>query len=191
MIPVEVLELREPLHTLRDEVPVGHRMPDGHDLLPGSLQRRGHGTCRLRLPDAGSDRGDRHRRDRGLEHRGVRSQQLEVRARGEHLARPMHHVLVRDVGVSEDHIVHVEVDDQARELVFLMDRDAVRIALPGEDRRIRAVVDVGDLRRGERDDLGLGIVSVDDVEVVEVAAGGSHDQDTTQHGVRSFQERVV
>ena len=41
-----------------------------------------------------------------------------------------------------------------------------------------------------------GVVSVDDVEVVEVAACGSHDQDTTRHGQSpfrrgSFQERVV
>ncbi len=191
VIPVEILELREPLHALRDEVPVRHRMPDGHDLLPGLLERRGHGPGRLGLPDAGADRGDGHRRDRGLEHRGVRPEQLEVRARGEHLARPVHHVLVRDVGVREDHVVHVQVDDQPPELVLLVDRDAAGVAVPREDGGVRSVIDVGDLGRGERDDVGLGVVPVDDVEVVEVAAGGSHDQDTTQHGVRSFQERVV
>ncbi len=95
----------------------------------------------------------------------------------------MHHVLVRDIGICEDHIVHAQVDDQSRELVFFVDRDAVRVAAPGELGWIRSVVDVGDLCRGERDDFYSGIVAIHDVEVVEVAAGGPHDQDTTQHGV--------
>jgi hypothetical protein len=70
-----------------------------------------------------------------------------------------------------------------------VDRDAVRIAVAGERCRIRAVVDERDLRRGERDDLGIGVVPIDGVEVMEVTPRGTHDQHTTRHA-RSFLDRV-
>ena len=65
----------------------------------------------------------------------------------------MHHVLVRDVGVREDDLVHFVLRDQGLELVLRLDRDAVRVALPGELGGVDAPSDVGDLGRGEGDDL--------------------------------------
>ena len=58
------------------------------------------------------------------------------------------------------------------------DRDARRIEGTGELGRVAAVGDARDLRRGEGDDLDVGIVSVDDVEVMEVAPRGAHDDDS-------------
>src|ERR671923_170976 len=49
-MPVEVLELREPLHALERQVAVGHRMTHRHDLPTGLLQRPGHRPGGLRLP---------------------------------------------------------------------------------------------------------------------------------------------
>ena len=64
------------------------------------------------------------------------------------------------------------------------DRDAVRIERPGERGRVAAVVDARDLRGGERDDTRLRVLAEDDVEVVEVAAAGSHHDDVP-HGTAS------
>ena len=48
--------------------------------------------------------------------------------------------------------------------------------LAGELRRIDAAVDVRDLRCRECDNVVLGATPIDDVEVVEVAAGRAGDQ---------------
>jgi hypothetical protein len=89
----------------------------------------------------------------------------------------VHHVFVREVGVGEDDLVDAVHVDEPRELGLRPDRDAVGVPGAGERRRIPTVVDPRDLRRGERDDLGLRIVPEDDVEVVEVASAGAHDDD--------------
>jgi hypothetical protein len=80
----------------------------------------------------------------------------------------MHDRLVADVAVREHDLVDPLVGDEPLELRLGMDRDAGRVARPGQLRRVAAVGDAGDLGGGERDDLGRGIVAVDDVEVVEV-----------------------
>jgi hypothetical protein len=68
--------------------------------------------------------------------------------------------------------------DHGLELLLGDDRDAVGIKLPGERGRIDAAVDVRNLCRREGDDLVLRAVPIDDVEVVEVAAGCAGDDDT-------------
>ena len=52
----------------------------------------------------------------------------------------------------------------------------VGIEVAGQLGGIDAAVDVRDLRRRERDDLVLLAAAVDEVEVVEVAAGGARNQ---------------
>ena len=93
----------------------------------------------------------------------------------------MHHVLVRHVGVGEDNIVDVVLADQVGELGLGPDRDPFGIELARQEWGIDAPCDVGDLRRRERDDVVLVAVSIDDVEVVEVAAGRARDQDLRPH----------
>ena len=87
-----------------------------------------------------------------------------------------HHVLVVDVGVGEDDLIHLEVSDQVREIAFGIDRDSFRIELPRQFGGIAAAVDVRDLRGGERDDLVAGVAPEEGVEVVEIAPCGAHDQ---------------
>src|ERR1035437_5955218 len=67
--------------------------------------------------------------------------------------------------------------DELGELGLVVDRDAVRVELPGQGRRVLAVVDVGDLGGREGYDLVVLVVAKVSVEVVKVAACGSHDQD--------------
>ena len=88
----------------------------------------------------------------------------------------MHHVLVGHVRVREDDLVDPVRADKSLELAFGPDGDAVGVQVACERRRIDAAVDVGDLGRGEGDHFVLLAAAVDEVEVVEVAAGRSHDQ---------------
>ena len=99
----------------------------------------------------------------------------------------MHDVGVRDVAVGEHDRVDALAAADRFELGLVLDRDAVRIARAGQAGGIAAAGDARDLRRREGDDLAGGIVAIDDVEVVEVAAGRAQDDDASQvcvmHGV--------
>jgi hypothetical protein len=108
----------------------------------------------------------------------VRREELEGGARGKRERADVHHVLVGHIRVGEDDLVDVVLADQVAELVLGVDRDSVGVELAGEERGIDAPRDVRDLRRSERDDLVVLVPAVDDVEVVEVAAGGACDQDS-------------
>ena len=77
--------------------------------------------------------------------------------------------------------------DDLLELGLGPDRDADRIPVPGELVRIDAAVDVRDLGGREGDDLVLRGVAEEDVEVVEVAAGGADDHHTLRiHRRRAY-----
>jgi len=79
--------------------------------------------------------------------------------------------------------------ERGNELALVVDLDPVRIARARERRWIRPVVDERDLGGGERDDLEALVVAIDGVEVMEVAACGSHDEHSTRHR-GSFRVRV-
>ena len=113
VVPIEVLELREPLDPLRREVAVGHRMAHRDHLLAGPLQGGGDRAGRLRLPDAGADGGHGHGGDGGFSIVASGPSKRKFAPGRERLARLVHHVLVRDVGVGEHHVVHLELADQA------------------------------------------------------------------------------
>jgi hypothetical protein len=51
---------------------------------------------------------------------------------------------------------------QRLQLAFVEDGDAIRVARPGQFRRIAAPGDAGDLRRGEGHHLDRRVVAVDD-----------------------------
>ena len=89
----------------------------------------------------------------------------------------MHHVLVRHVGVGEDHFVYVLLPDDLLELVLWTDRNPVWVTRPGQLGRIHAALDIRDLRGREGDDRVLGPSAKEDVEVVKVAAGCPDDDD--------------
>ena len=97
----------------------------------------------------------------------------------------MHHGLVLEIRVSEDDLVDVVLVDELRQLLLGPDRDPVRVQRAGERGRIDAVVDAGDLRRREGDDVGVRIVAEGDVEVVKVASAGSHDDDLAHFSLLS------
>ena len=150
---VEVLVAREALDDLLREVAVRHRVAEDGDALAVVAQELGHAPRRLALPGAGAHGADRNDGLRRGERSVVRREQPEVCAGRERLRGHVHHVLVRHVGVGEDDLVDVVLTDQVGELGLRVDRDPFRIEVAGEERGIDAARDVGDLRRGERDDL--------------------------------------
>ena len=174
---VEILDRREPLHALGREVSVRHRMPHDDRMVAGLPEDLRRDPRRLALAGTGANRADGHDGNPGREHGRLRPEEQEVRARGEHLARPMHHVLVRHVGVREDDVVDLQLADQLRQLRFVMDPDAVRIPAACQGGRVDPVADERDLRSGEGHHLGVGVMPIHRVEVVEVTAGRSHDHD--------------
>jgi hypothetical protein len=99
----------------------------------------------------------------------------------------VHHVLVRHVRVGEHDLVYVEVRDQPAQVFLGVDGDAIWIGGPCKLGRVATSLDAGDLSGRERDHLYLRIVAVGDVEVVEVAPCGAHDQDVP-HATSSLRD---
>jgi len=177
VVPHEVRVGLEALAGLRSEVAVRHRVADRHDTQPHRLQQRGHVAGGLALAHPGAHGGHGDDRATRAQRRAAGARHDEVGTCGDHARGEVHDLGVRQVGVGEDHGVHPLTRDERLQTGLVDDRDAVRIVRPGERGRVGAAVDVGNLRRGERDDLGVGVVAVQDVEVVEVASRSTQDED--------------
>ncbi len=140
-------------------------------MLLGEVARR------LALAGAGARRPGRDDRLRALDHRVDGSEQHEVGPAGERPAGLVHDELVGDVAVGEDDAVDLLAREDLLELLLGDDRDPLGVERAGQLRRVAPILDAGDLRRRDGDDLHRGVVAIDDVEVVEVAPGGPHDHD--------------
>ena len=173
---------REALHLLLHEVAVGHGVADGDDPPPLRAQDARHAPRRLALagcpcaprrptPRAPSpsacwrsarSAGSRRRRRARARPCASRSR-ARRRCRRRPPGRPSSSRMSR--GRSDSGWMGMPVGvERARQL-----------------RRVAAAVDVRDLGRGEGHDPARGVLAEDGVEVVEVAAGGSHDDDPGGH----------
>ena len=90
----------------------------------------------------------------------------------------MHHVLVGYIGIGKDDLFDAQFLDQARQLVFGVNRDTLGVELTGQFFGVEAAFDIGDLGGGESQDVVILIPSEKGIEVVEIAPGGAHDQGT-------------
>lgn len=122
---VEIGERREPLNALGAEVAVRHRMPYRTHASSTSAENVDDTPAHRALAAARSHRAHGDHRLRRGEHRATRAEKLEIGAGGEHAAREVHHVLVRDVAVGEDHAVHALVAHETLEILFSHDRDTL------------------------------------------------------------------
>ncbi len=183
---VQVLVALEALDCLLRQVAVRHRMAQDGDALARLAEKAGDVAGGLALAGAGPHRADR---DHGLlrrDHRRPRREQAVVGPGGHGQRADVHDVLVRDVRVREDDLVHALAAHEVRELLLRQDRDPLRVARARQCGRVDAAVDVGDLGRRERDHLHVVAPPVDDVEVVEVAAGRTGDDDSPHAETSSF-----
>ena len=182
LVPVEVLERGEPLAHLLPQVAVRHRVADDRHLPVRIAQDLRHAAGGLALPASGPDGAHRDHGTRAREHRLTRAEQAEGGAGRAHPGGAVHHVLVRDVGVGERHHVDPMGLDQLVQLLLGMDRDPVGIPRTGQLGGVAAPVDIRNLRGGEGDDLDVVAFLPVHVEVVEVAAGGPHDEHSGRPG---------
>ena len=173
---LEIFIALEPLYRLLGQVAVGHGMAQHGNALPGFAEQFCDAPCRLALTGARADGADRHRRLRRSEHRLPRGDEFVRRARRQRARADVHHVLVRHVRVGEDDHVDLVLADELLERGLRQDRNALWIQRPRQRGGVPAIVDVRNLRRGERDHLVRRAVPVDEVEVVKVAARCARDQ---------------
>jgi hypothetical protein len=178
---VQVRGVREALDALALEIAVGHRVTQHGHPVPSSAQPSPEPSRGLRLATAGPDGRDRDHRHSRPEHRPARPEQREVGAGGERAGGEMHDRRVRDIAVGEHHLVHALTDADRLQLHLVDDGDAVRVSRSRQRGRVAAVAQPGNLGLGERDHAHLGVVTVDHVEVVEVAAGRAEDDDPGRH----------
>ena len=163
---------------LREQVAVGHRVPDGDDLEAAGHQVLDDRPRGLALAGAGAHRADRDDRLRALDLRRVGPEQDVVRPGSLGDRAEGQDVLERDVAVREGDVVDLEVLDDLREVALEVVRNPLRVELAGQLGRIHAVEDARDLRAdGEAHDVVGLVVPVVRVEVVEVTTTGTDDQD--------------
>jgi hypothetical protein len=153
-------------------------VPQDRDSLTALAEQRGDVPGGLALAAAGADRADGDDGLGGGEGRVVRGEQAEACSSRKRPRGDVHHVLVGHVGIGEDDLVDALVADEVGEVFLGPDRDALWVEIACQLGGIDAAVDVRDLRRGERDDLVLLTAPIDEVEVVEVAAGGPRNHYT-------------
>jgi hypothetical protein len=89
----------------------------------------------------------------------------------------MPEVCVVHVGVGEETRLRPEFHEELRQIFLREDGNPVGIQLSGEGGWVVPPLDPGNLRGGECDDSIGGIVTKADVEIVEIAASGSEDDD--------------
>ncbi len=171
---------------MADEVPIGHRVADHGDLLSPLRKELGHPARGLGFSGPGADGAHRDNRLFPHELGGAGAQQPEVRPGCGDPGRPLHYVLVGNVGVGEYHAVHRPVPHEVGEPVLRLDRDPAWVEPAREFGGIAAAHDPRDLGGRERDHL-VGVVILErDVEIVEVPAGSAHDDDLDlAHGFTS------
>jgi hypothetical protein len=176
---IQIAHGGKPLHAGGREISVGHRVTQHRDSqAPIAHPPRGEPRDR-RFAATGPHRRDCEHRARGPQHRSPRPQQREVGAGRQRAGCQVHDVLVRHVAVGEDDLLDAMRAAPGLELLLGNDGNAVGIEGAGERGRITTPGDAGDLCCGEGDHLDGGIVAIDHVEVVEVAAGRSHDHDAS------------
>ncbi len=103
----------------------------------------------------------------------------------------MHHMRVLHVAVCKNDLVDLPAFADFGQFLLVDDGDAAGISGPCQRGRINAACDPRYLRRREGDDLAIGAIPEDDVEIVKVAAGRAHNDDAPalchlRHGAALF-----
>ncbi|GBD10008.1 hypothetical protein HRbin22_02271 [Candidatus Thermoflexus japonica] len=193
LVAIEIVQRGEPLHRLFAQVAVGHGVTDDHRVPAELPQEAGHPPGGGALAAAGAHRADGDHRPAGFQLGGPGAHEPEIGSGGVGDAGPVHHILVAHIAVSEHHPIHLEAADQLGELLLGVDGDAVRVKGAGQLGGIQTPFDVRDLSGREGHDLIVRVVPEEDVEVVEVAPRGAHEDhtDAVRHGVRSSAEGLV
>ncbi|MBA7653169.1 hypothetical protein ES703_61012 [subsurface metagenome] len=178
VVPDQVLKGGKPLDSLPGQVAIGHGVPDDHHLPAEVFKDLGHAAGGLALAAAGTYGPHGNHRPGGGKHGVPGAQQAESGPGGDHPGGPAHHVLVGHVGIGENRLVYLVVRDETFQITFGHDGNALRIEPARQFGGVVAALNVGYLGGREGDHLDLLVTPVQGVEVMEVAAGGPHDDNT-------------
>ena len=87
----------------------------------------------------------------------------------------VHHLRVRQIGVGHRDLIDVVLLDEFGELLLRLDGYTLGITLPAQLGRVGPPVNIGNLGGREGDYVVTRVVAPERVEVVEVPAGGTDD----------------
>ena len=179
---IQIPEALKPLHGLALEMAIGHRMADGDHAKAALFETSREPARDLRLSNTCSHRRDCDDGNARLQHGALWSQQGEIGASRQRDRCLVHDLGVLDIAVSKDHLVDRFSLADLGQVAFVGNGNAVGIAGPGQRGGIAPIGDPGDLGRRERHDFTRRIVTIDHIEIVEVAACRTHDDDATRSG---------
>ena len=179
---VEVGAGFEALHALAHEIAVRHGVAHDGGAQAAYSQFARQPAAHRRLAAAGAHRRYRDHRHARRDHGALRAEQREIGPGGERARSDVHDFGMGEIAVGEHDLFHLARADQRLEFRLGHDRNALGIERAGERGRIAASGDAGNLGRGKRHDLERRIVAIDDVEVVEIAAGRADDHDARAVG---------
>lgn len=173
---VEIFRACEALHPLPGEVAVGHGVADDDRMEPHLPQEAGDGAADRAFAAAGAD-GRHGDHGKGAGQLGPpRAQQVKIGAGRERPAGQVHHLLVGDVAVGEDDLLHPTLANDLFEFLFGEDGNAAGVAGAGQRRGVVPAADAGNLGRRESNDPVPFVIAIAYVEVVKVPAGRAQDQ---------------
>jgi hypothetical protein len=117
------LVIGEALHSLLDQVAVGHGVADGGHFIAHLAQDQRNAAGGLALARAGAHGADRNDR-LGRFDLGGGAHQAEIGPGSHHHGGLVHHIFVRYIAVSKDDLVDFVLADQFDQVAFGIDRDA-------------------------------------------------------------------
>jgi hypothetical protein len=82
---------------------------------------------------------------------------------------------VGDVGIGKDDLIYGQSGNKLFDLVFGVDGDALGLKGARKGWGVTPPFDVGDLSGSEGDDFISVVLAEEDIEIVEIPAGGSGD----------------
>jgi len=93
----------------------------------------------------------------------------------------VHYMLIRNITVSKVTDVNLEFFNQIWELFLGEDGNAFRIKFSSKSSRVLSPIDVGNLCGSESNNVEVGIVPVEGIEVMEVPSCGANDDNILFH----------
>ena len=177
LVEVQVAVGLEPLDRLLLQITVWHGVTyDGNTLahLLDDRRHRAGGLGFARSRSGGADGDDGPLRPDG---RLPMAQEHEAGPCRDGARCQMHHRFVTQVRVGQYHHVHVLGHDHLFKFLLELDGDPLWVQIASERGWIGPVIDVRDLCRGECDHIVLLAIAEENVEIVEISTGRSHDYD--------------
>ena len=171
MLGVQIRQTGKTLNRLCRQGAVRHRMAYDDRALPQPAQIARDRPTGLAFARPSPCRTDSHNRFRRCQHRLFRPQQPKTGARRHHTGTGVHHMLIRNIAVTEQHEIDLALSNQPLQLLFGKNRNARRVQRTRQAGRIVAVFDVGNLGRCKGNDRVVRVVTKKHIEVVEISPG--------------------